>query len=559
MIMRAVVWMLVGAAATALIAWLTRSMINTVFLDGSARALWGVSILVAGAFAMRGFAEYFQRTTLQVVSASMSAQLQMRMFRRLINTNMNTLTVESPTRVAAKITRFSGAASGLVLLIATNLVKNILTLVALGAVMVFQNPVLSAATLVVVPLAVFLLSRANKAIKKLTATEDNLAGAAVSAMSEGFAGAAVIKSFQIEEEVSNKVHDAIIKQRERAIKISRIVAASSPIMEVCGALFIVLVLVYTGLQSQAEGAEPGQFVAFIAAFFLAYAPAKSLAGFRLNLTRMIARVENMYTLLDEAIPELDPEDAALEQHAGLLRYEDVPKIEFKGVDFNYSAKIAALKEVSFVIEPGSKVAVVGRSGSGKTTIAKLLLKFIEPTNGNILIGGQDISEMSVTELRTNISYVGQEVFLFEGNIWENIALGDLNASDEEILEAARIAQVVEFAGEGQGMLNYMVKHGGINLSGGQRQRIAIARAIIKQAPILLWDEATSALDEITRSVVESAVDEGFKNKTIVTISHNKTALKNSDKVLFLEDGKIVGFDDKETLLDTSKRYQEFFS
>lgn len=135
----------------------------------------------------------------------------------------------------------------------------------------------------------------------------------------------------------------------------------------------------------------------------------------------------------------------------------------------------------------------------------------------------------------------------------------MEASDDEVLEAARIAQVVEFAGDGSGMKDYLVKHGGINLSGGQRQRIAIARAIVKQAPILLWDEATSALDEITRSIVESAVDEGFKNKTILTISHNKTALKNSDRVLFLEDGNLAGFADKNKLVDTSKRYKEFFS
>jgi ATP-binding cassette, subfamily B, bacterial MsbA len=322
-------------------------------------------------------------------------------------------------------------------------------------------------------------------------------------------------------------------------------------MDMLGGFAILLAFIYGGYRIAETGARPGQFVSFLLAFLLAYEPAKRLARLNLDLNSSLVGVRVLHEVIDSPAGEPDDDDRpSLKLSAA--------RLEFSDVHFAYHAGTPVLQDMSFVAERGKLTALVGASGGGKSTVLNLIMRFYDVDSGHITIDDQDVATVSRGSLREQIAYVGQIVHLFRGSIRDNIALGKLNASEDEIVAAAKAAHAHDFIESFPGGYDTPVGEHGLQLSGGQRQRIAIARALIKDAPIILLDEATASLDSESERNVQDAIAELCKGRTTIAVAHRLSTIMHADCILVVEDGMIVESGRHEELLRKGGRYASFY-
>jgi ABC-type multidrug transport system fused ATPase/permease subunit len=546
------VWMAVGAVTTALLAWLMRALADLVFGEPDFAAVWGIAGAVLAIFLVRAAAVYFEQTGLGAIRTRIVSDFQKRQFDALVHSPLALFDQRSAAKAAGFTQHCARAAAGAFMLITTNLIKNLLTLVALGTVMVMQAPTLSAVTLVVAPAAFFAIRSMAGRIRRIARQEAELTAGATAAFTDALSGIAVIKAFRLEPVMKARIAAVVDQLERRSNKLNRVVAMSGPIMEGLGGVAIALLLVYAGWEAMQLGRTPGEFAAFLTAFLLAYQPARRLAQFNLELSRQLVAVDALYRLIETGDHERDvagPPAQTLPPSAA---------IEFRDVSFRYGRKLAGLRSVSFRIDAGSKVAIVGRSGSGKSTLARLLLRLAEPRAGAILFDGQPIAGLSRHIVRDMVSYVSQEVSIFDGTIAENIGFGRIDASEAEVHAAAEAARVTEFASALPEGLDTRLGSGAPTLSGGQRQRIAFARALLKDAPIMLFDEATSGLDSGTEFELQEASALRNREKTVIVISHRLSTIRTCDRIIVLDRGEVAGIGGHEDLLETCPAYRHAF-
>jgi ATP-binding cassette subfamily B protein len=325
---------------------------------------------------------------------------------------------------------------------------------------------------------------------------------------------------------------------------------STPLMESLGGIAIGLVLLYSGYRVVVLDAPPGEFFSFMTAFLLAYEPGKRIARLNVDLTNSLVGVRMLFDILDLPDSREGKEGAPLNIGKG--------RIEFDNVRFSYRVNTPVLRGVSFVSEPGEVTALVGPSGGGKTTIFNLLLRFYDVDRGRILIEGQDITGSSRESLRRQIAYVGQDVFLFRGSIRENIAFGRPDATEEEIVAAAKAAHAHDFIMRFPAGYDTAVGEHGLQLSGGQRQRVSVARALIRNAPIILLDEPTASLDGETERHVQAAIDRLAEGRTTLVIAHRLYTIMNAQNIYVIEDGQVMESGRHDKLLREGKRYADFY-
>jgi ATP-binding cassette subfamily B protein len=370
-------------------------------------------------------------------------------------------------------------------------------------------------------------------------------------MQETIQGIAVVKAFALEEQMHAKF-DANVREVEReSNKMARVAARSSPIMETLGGIAVSIGVVYGGYRTIVLGATPGELISFITAFLLANQPAKRLARLNIELSSALVNVRTLFDVLDAPAtePREDDKPALKVERAG---------IEYSDVYFAYRPEEPVLRGLSLTAEPGKVTALVGPSGGGKSTVLNLLLRFYEADRGTISIDGQNIAAVSRRSLRQSVAYVGQHVFLFRGTIRDNIAFGKSSATEEEIVAAAKAAFAHDFiASFPQGYDTPVGEHG-LQLSGGQRQRIAIARALIKNAAIILLDEATAALDSESERQVQEALDRLTRNRTTIVIAHRLHTITHADRIHVVEDGAVVESGVHDELLRRGGRYASFY-
>jgi ATP-binding cassette subfamily B protein len=322
-------------------------------------------------------------------------------------------------------------------------------------------------------------------------------------------------------------------------------------METLGGMAIAGAIVYGGYRVIVTGATPGEFFSFITAFLLAYEPAKRLARLNIEMSSAMVGARILFDILDT--PASEPDDA----HKPALKVSS-GHVVFDKVDFSYRGDSATLQAMSFDVAPGKLTALVGPSGGGKSTVFNLLLRFYEPSGGTVIVDGQDIAKVSRHSLRDQIAYVGQEVFLFRGTVRENIAFGKIGASEDEIVAAAKAAYAHDFiAAFPQGYDTPVGEHG-LQLSGGQRQRIAIARALIRNAPIILLDEATAALDSESERQVREAMEHLCKGRTTLAIAHRLHTISHADCIHVVENGVVTESGTHDELLRLDRRYASFY-
>jgi ATP-binding cassette subfamily B protein len=417
--------------------------------------------------------------------------------------------------------------------------------------MVVKDPLMSFFAFVVAPPALLVLRKLIRRVKGIAHSQFMGGTRIIETLQETLQGIRIVKAFTLEDAMRERFDRNVAAVEHEANKMARVSSRSSPLMETLGGIAIAMAITYGGYRVIATGATPGEFFSFIAAFLLAYEPAKRLARLNIELNSGLVGVRILFQVLDS--PPSEPADD--DKPALAIK---TPRLEFDDVCFAYRRDEAVLRGVSFVAEPGKLTALVGPSGSGKTTIVNLILRFYDVERGKIAVDGQDIRQVSRHSLRRHLAYVGQDVFLFRGTIRDNIAFGKPGASEEEIVAAAKGAYAHDFIMTFPRGYDTPVGEHGLQLSGGQRQRVAIARALIKDAPIILLDEATAALDSESELQVREAMEHLCQGRTTVAIAHRLHTVSHADRIYVIEEGEVVESGRHEELLRKNGRYASFY-
>jgi ATP-binding cassette subfamily B protein len=370
-------------------------------------------------------------------------------------------------------------------------------------------------------------------------------------MQETVQGIRIVKAFTLEDVMRARLDNNVAELEHESNKWARVAHRASPLMETLGGFAVAGALIYGGFRVIETGATPGQFFSFLAAFMLAYEPAKRLARLNIDLNTGLVGVRILFEIIDT--PATEPSD----DDKPALKITEA-RVEFDDVRFGYRPDEPVLRGMTFGAEPGRMTALVGPSGGGKSTVFNLMLRFYEAGGGSIKIDGQDIAHVSRRSLRGQLAYVGQDVFLFHGSVRENIAIGKPGASEAEIIAAAKAAHAHEFVSGFPNGYDTPVGERGAQLSGGERQRIAIARALVKNAQIILLDEATASLDSESERLVQDAMNRLCEGRTTIVIAHRLHTITHADRILVVESGTIVESGRHDELLRKGGRYSAFY-
>jgi ATP-binding cassette, subfamily B, bacterial MsbA len=541
----------VVAGCTALSAYLIGHVVNETYLSHNFTAIVALSVITIVLFTIKGFASYGQSVLLAHLGNEITGRNQQRLFAKLLSENLGYFNNLPSTTVMAQVNCAVGSPAAVLDAIINTAGRDTLTVIGLGAVMIIQDPLMSIIAFVVMPLAVLSVRNLITRMRISTLNQMDSNAQMMGMLQECLQGLRVVKAFQLEDEMKRRFEIIVKTAREMANRIARLSNRSGPLMESLGGCAIALIFLYGGYRVIVMNASPGEFVSFISSFLLAYQPVKRLARVHIDLSMRLAGVRMLYEMLDS--PPSEPDDSEspnLVVAAG--------QIEFSNVQFSYRAGEVAISGLSFIARPGVVTALVGSSGSGKSTTFNLLLRLYEADRGAILIDGQDISSVSRGSVRRQIAYVGQDVFLFDGSIRDNIACGDLSAGLEQIVKAAKAAHAHEFITDfPQGYATRVGEHG-TQLSSGQRQRISIARALLRNVPIILLDEPTSALDSESEQLIQSALLELCAGRTTLMIAHRLNMVKQADCIYVIERGLVVESGRHEDLLYRRGRYATLY-
>ena len=547
----AFVMMGVAAACTALSAYLLGDVVNQAYVHKNFHALLLVGLAAFGIFALKGAATYGQQVIMMRIGNRIVADNQRHMFDKLLSENIGFFSDRHSSEFIARLTTGATAANLVLSLLITSIGRDVFTLIGLFAVMVIQDPVMSLVGLIVAPPAIIMLRKMVKRVRAIIKVQFTGGTQTIETLQETLQGLRVVKAFTLEDEMRHRFDTSVSAVQHEADKWARVANRASPIMETLGGLAICLAIIYSGYIIIYKGGAPGAFISFLAAFLLAYEPAKRLARLNLELNNHLVGVRMLFEVMDS--PATEPSD----DEKPALKLRDA-RVEFADVRFFYRAGEPVLRGMSFVAEPGQVTALVGPSGGGKSTVLNLLLRFFEAGSGTITIDGQNISAVSRKSLRQQIAYVGQTVHLFRGTVRDNIRLGKLDASEAEIVAAAKAAHAHDFIMSfPQGYETPVGEHG-LQLSGGQRQRIEIARALIKDAPIILLDEATASLDSESERHVQEALAELCKGRTTLVIAHRLSTIMHADSILVVENGAMIESGKHDELLRKGGRYASFY-
>jgi ATP-binding cassette, subfamily B, bacterial MsbA len=547
----AFVLMGIAAACTALSAYLLGNVVNQAYVHKNFHALLIVGIAAFGIFALKGAASYGQQVIMMRIGNRIVADNQRRMFDKLLTENIGFFADRHSSEFIARLTTGATAANLVLSLLITSIGRDLFTLLGLFAVMVIQDPVMSLVGLIIAPPAIIMLRKMVKRVRAIIKVQFTGGTQTIETLQETLQGLRVVKAFTLEDEMRRRFDTSVSAVQHEADKWARVANRASPIMETLGGLAIALAIIYSGYLIIYKGAAPGAFISFLAAFLLAYEPAKRLARLNLEINNHLVGVRMLFEVMDS--PATEPDD----HEKPALKLTDA-RVEFANVRFFYRAGEPVLRGMSIVAEPGKVTALVGPSGGGKSTVLNLLLRFFEAGSGMITIDGQNITGVSRRSLRRQIAYVGQTVHLFRGSVRDNIRYGKLDATEAEIVAAAKAAHAHDFIMSFPQGYDTPVGEHGMQLSGGQRQRIEIARALIKDAPIILLDEATASLDSESERHVQEALAELCKGRTTLVIAHRLSTIMHADRILVIENGAMIESGKHEELLRKGGRYASFY-
>jgi subfamily B ATP-binding cassette protein MsbA len=543
--------MLLISITTAINAWLMKPVLDEIFLQHNKEMLIIIPIAVLVNSLVKGIAEFLQSSGMKVVGQSIITDIQIKLYTHLIHADMRFLTEYPSGNLISRFTNDINAMRKIVSDSITTSIKDFFTFVGLVFVMFYQNTLLAAIAIFVVPLAVFPIVRLSKRMRKIAKGMQKELGGFTTRLDETFKNMRIIKSYCREEFEIARAFDIIDRVRMLYRKAAYVESASSPIMETLGGVIIALIIFYGGMQVMDGSTTPGSFFSFITALLMAYRPLKSISRIPTSIQEGLAACRRLFLMMDEkAEIKDDPKQAETE----FSTYN----IEFKNVYFAYDSGSKILDGLNMSIPQGKTVAMVGSSGSGKTTILNLIQRLYDANFGSVMLDGKDVTDVRLKSLRNCMALVSQDIALFDETVKENIRYGNLNATDEEIVDAAMTAAAHEFITSLPEGYDTKIGQHGVKLSGGQRQRLAIARAILKDAPILLLDEATSALDTISEKQVQMALEYLKKGRTTIIIAHRLSTIESSDIIYVIDDGKVVESGSHKQLLGKKGAYSKLY-
>lgn len=550
-IILAVGCMIVVALSTAANASLMQPVLDEIFIRKDMTKLVLVPLAIIAAAVCGAFGNYGQTVLMRHTGQRIVADLQIRLFSHLMHADIGMFHEQASGRLISRFTNDIQSMRNAVSSVLTGVVKEILTLIFLVGLMIYQSWELSIIALFAFPLAFYPIIRLGKRMRKVADGTQKQLGEFTALLDETFSGVRVVKAYVREDYEVARASSNIGMLLKLYNKASRIQAAAAPMTEMLAAVAIAGVIWYGGYKVIQGVTSPGAFFSFITAMVFAFRPLRTIAGLNTNFQEGIAAAARLYSLLDEA-PQIENYPAALALQVAK------GEVQIKDVTFSYEKTLPAIENVSLTVPSGKLVALVGPSGSGKSTIMNLLMRFYDPTEGAIFIDGQNIREVTLASLRGAISYVSQEVVLFDDTVEANIAYGREGATSEEVIEAAKHADAHAFIEQLPQGYQSRIGPSGVKLSGGQRQRISIARAMLKNAPVLLLDEATSALDTQSEKSVQRALDELMQHRTTLVIAHRLSTVRHADLIYVLEKGKVTETGTHDELVQKGGLYARLY-
>ena len=548
----ALVLSLIVAGSTAGIAWLLDPAVKKIFIEKNEVFAWSIPLLIIIAFSSKGLSLYFARINIIRVGEEVAGELQKKIANNILLSDIQTLDNRHSGKYISNVMFDTKHVQNVVSTGILNLMKDSFSVIALVSLMFYQNWKLALFAILMMPLAAGLAKSLGKRIGKATTKAGESSGNLASFLTEIFKGSKMIRIYQKENKENEKARQVIDDLVEKNIKIGGVMIRATPIMEILIGFMIAGFIVISGRLISSGELGVNNFFSFLAAMMLAYQPIRSLATINMSAFQGAAAFKRISKIIDKKI---DIQENTKNPQLNLKNSE----IKFSNVGFKYeTTHEKAIKNISFSIKGNTMVAFVGHSGAGKSTIINLLPRFYDPQEGKIEVDDQNIKNVSLKSLRKNLSMVSQDVILFDDTVKNNIAYAKDDASQEEIEKACKYAAADEFIEKLPQGYDTLIGENGVRLSGGQKQRISIARAILKESPIILLDEATSSLDADSEEIVQNAILNLTKNKTTLVIAHRLSTIHNADKIFVLKNGKIQNSGNHDYLINNCQEYQSLY-
>ena len=544
-------FVILTASMTALTAWLLDPAIKKIFIEKDKTMLVIIPIAIVLTFLLKSLGIFIVRMTTIKVAFNVLKNIQVLMTSKILVSDLSHFIEKHSGKFISNFANDTRILLGTIMAFSLSLIKESFTLIALVGLMFYQDWQLSIVAITMIPVAAFASKKIGKKMQKAASENLDAFGNFTKFLSEILKGTSIIQIYQREKEELKKFSEIIDDKLKKEKKVEQTRHRAGPVMETINAFAIAFVILFAGYRSIQGEMEIGQFVSFLSALMLAYQPVKALAGINLTIQEGLTAAKRIYDLIDQANQVV--QDDTL-KNLRILKGE----IKFGNVNFIYPDGTEALKNLSLNIDGKTSAALVGLSGGGKSTILNLIPRFYNLTDGEILIDGQNINEVQLNSLRKNISLVSQDIVLFDDTVKANIGYGNIMATDEEIIEAAKKAAAHEFISNLSEGYETVIGEAGVKLSGGQKQRLSIARAILKNSSIILLDEATSALDTESETQVQNAIQNLIKDKTTLIIAHRLATIKNVNKILVIDQGKVAEEGTHAELINNSIIYKKLY-
>ena len=540
------------AGSTSATAWLLDPAIENIFLNKDKTLIYIIPLAIIFAFSTKGISLYLAKILMIQISEEVKKMLQINMLKSFINADTQIIESKHTGKYISNLSFDVDQITRMLAEAFLSIFKDGLTLVGLLIVMFFQNWKLSLIAIIMIPLASTAAKSLGKRVGKVATEAQERSGFLNSYLIELFKNHKLIKIFQKEYYEINRSDKHLEILKDKNAKIRTVYVRVSPIMETFTGIMIAILIFYSGKLIISDEIDINNFFSFLAAMMLAYQPVRSLATINMAVNQGLSAARRILPIIDN-INEIKDD-----QHASELTIKN-SDIAFENVSFKYDENNdVVLNNINLNIKGGKMSALVGHSGSGKSTILNLIPRFYNVKSGDIKIDDQSIYKTKIKSLRKQISLVSQDTTLFDDTIKNNIAYANMDATENDIKEAARLSYCEEFINELPNKYETIIGENGIRLSGGEKQRISIARAMLKKTPIILLDEATSSLDSETEEKIQNAINILTKNKTTIVIAHRLSTILNSDKIFVVEKGEILASGKHDELLNISDQYKSFY-
>ncbi|MCF8027352.1 MAG: ABC transporter ATP-binding protein/permease [Desulfobacteraceae bacterium] len=547
----AMVCMLVVAATTSTTAFLVKPMLDDIFMEKNETMLMIIPIALIVLYLLRAAGMYGQEFLMHYVGESIIRQLRDNLYDKISDLPLTFFQKEKTGVLMSRITNDVNIVKAMVSNAVTGALRDVFTIFGLIFVIFYQSWKLALIALIVLPVAFFPIAEFGRRIRRFSTRSQESMADLNSFLHETFAGNKIVKAFGMEAQEKARFFKKNRTLFRYEVKTFRTKALTSPVMEVLGGIGVAVVIWYGGYTVINGQMTPGTFFSFMTALMLLYAPVKKLTRLNNAVQQGLAATDRIFDVLETELDITDPPDP-------VALPEPPHRVSFENVSFGYSFDETVLKDICLEARPGERLGIVGTSGGGKTSLVNLIPRFYDVTAGSVKIDGIDIRQLSVADLRSRIAVVTQEPILFNDTIGRNIAYGSPAATDKQIWEAAGAAYIANFVKTLPKAMDTVIGELGNRLSGGEKQRMCIARALLKDAPVLILDEATSALDSEAEQLVQKALENLMQGRTSFVIAHRLSTIVNADRIIVLSGGRIVEEGRHADLLKQKGEYYRFY-